>query len=339
MPGPQALRSRYLIGEPHTVTARNNNTRMWDQFWNSGRGACCSVHDGVDYAADFSLPWVEFFADLRDSDSVLDLCTGNGAVLRTALEQSESAGVSVRLDGVDLSQIETGAPDQKITIHPQTSVTELPFGDQVFDYVTSQFGIEYTPLEDACREAIRVLKQGGQGRFVMHAKEGVTTEYAERELADLDELISDIGIFPAAADAIKLMCAAERDQSNSSEQQIAEARVAHALFHDRLATVGETWQQRSATDAYRDSGSILQHTLNNRAAFSVDVLLDKVSETEEAVALHRDRLSALVGAALSLDDCNELAQQLKALGCTTVSVNPVEGNNQKMLGWCVNLQT
>lgn len=319
--------------------AGSDNTRMWDQFWSSGRGACCSVHDGVDYAEDFSFPWIEFFADLQDSDSVLDLCTGNGAVLRAALEQSESAGHSVRLDGVDLSHIEPGETDGKITFHPQTSVTELPFDDHVFDYVTSQFGIEYAPLEEACRETIRVLKPGGRGRFVVHAKEGITAEYAERELADLDELIDDIGIFAAAAEAINLMCVVERNEGDSSEQLIAEAREAHARFHECLETIGETWQHRSARDAYRDSGSILQHTLHNRAAFPVDVLLDKIGETEEAVVLHRDRLNALVGAALSSTECDSLARQLEKLGCTTVTVKPVKGNKQNMLGWCIDLQT
>jgi len=326
--------------DARTMTAANGNSRMWDQFWSSGRGACCSVHQGVDYAEDFRQPWNEFFSSLQASDSILDLCTGNGAVLRTASQQAEAAGISVRLDGVDLAHIEPRTGQEKITFHAQVDVTDLPFDDQVFDYVSSQFGIEYAAPESACREAVRVLKPGAKGRFIVHAAEGITAAYAQRELADLDELLHDIGIFPAAAEALRAMCDVERQEGDLSEQQIERARGLHKKFFERLTLIGDTWQQRSAQEAYRDTGSLLQHTLNNRAAFPVEVLLDKIRETEEAVVLHRARLQALINAALDSADCEQLSQQLKMLGCTSVSVQPLHNaGGDKMLGWCIDFQS
>jgi len=311
---------------------------MWDQFWRSGRGACCVVHDGANYSEDLRKPWVSFLSEIKESDRLLDLCTGNGALLKIALQQAKELGVSVRLEGVDMAQIE--APVDGIKIHSDTSVTDLPFDDDAFDYVTSQFGIEYTPLERSCEEALRVLRPGGKGRFITHASAGVTVEYAKREIDDLDDLLNHIDVFPAAAEAIKLMCDIERKQIRSTSEQVEQARVARNTFHEKLTLIGDTWQQRSAKDAFRDVGSILQHTLQNRFSFPVQTLLDKVSETEEAIELHRDRLNALIVAALSRDDCEKLVRQLRKLGCTKVDVNPVrDAAGQKMLGWCIDFET
>jgi len=329
-----------------SVTSSPDNTRLWDQFWDSGRQACCVEHDGVNYAQDFRQPWISFFSRLTDSDRVLDLCTGNGAVLTIALEHAEKNALSVRLDGVDSARIKPQENNPElatklagISFHAQTSATDLPFEDDTFDYVTSQYGIEYTPLSQTSRELLRVLKPDGLGRFIMHAAEGVTVDYAKRELGDIAELTNEISIFPAAQNALRLVCGVERKQGKATSDEIAASKTAHDDYHERLTLLGKTWQQRTAAAVFRETGSILQHTFQNRHRFPLDVLLGKVMETEESVELHRDRLRALVEAARSSDDCAEITKYFLELGCKAAAAAALhDAGGGILLGWRIDIR-
>jgi len=319
---------------------------MWDQYWSSGQGACCAEHNSVNYAEDFQQPWKSFFSQLKDSDRVLDLCTGNGAVMLIALERALEAGISVRLDGVDSAATrpletiaELASKHAEINFHARTSVAELPFADDTFDYVSSQFGIEYTPLPQTSRELLRVLKPHGRAQFIMHAAAGISVKYAKRELVDIAKLKHEIGIFAAAEKAMQLVCGVERQAGVACGDDIRAASDAHDVYYEKLKVLGNTWQQRNAAAVFRDTGAIIQHSFQNRDQFPLDVLLDKLKETEESVDLHGERLLALIDSAQSSNDCGELLQRFLALGCdeaTVTTVNDVSGD--KLLGWRINIR-
>ena len=50
----------------------------------------------------------------------------------------------------------------------KVDLASLPFENDVFDGITSQFGIEYADRDAAIAEAVRVLKPFGRGLFLMH---------------------------------------------------------------------------------------------------------------------------------------------------------------------------
>lgn len=319
-------------------------TRLWDRFWKAGRGACCAAGGSPSLSEDLQQPWRLFFGSLQESDKVLDLCTGNGAVLLVALDCAEQNGVSVELHGVDAASIEPRADvpalsDRlaRITFHARTEITALPFEDATFDCVTSQYGIEYAPLPEASIEIMRVLRPGGRGQFVLHAAEGVTVEYARRELADIAELLQDTGIFPAAREALRRVCGVERGPAASDE--IEAARNAHDTFHECLTALGARWQERTAAEVFRETGAILQHTFRNRRSFPLDVLLDKIRETEESVELHRDRLQALTAAATTSRDCQQIRQRFIELGCGEACVEALHDTaGEHLLGWTIGIR-
>lgn len=326
------------------MNPEETNTRLWDQFWSAGRGACCAAEDGLRSSEDLQRPWRSFFAGLKASARVLDLCTGNGAVLLLALDCAERNGVQVELHGVDAASIEPPAdlPElsdrlARITFHARTEVTALPFGDATFDYVASQYGIEYTPLAETGAELLRVLRPGGRGQFILHAAEGVTVDYARRELTDIAELLRDDGIFEAAREALRRVCSVERGPATNEE--IEAARSAHDEFHERLAAMGSSWRQRTAADVFRETGSILQHTFLNRQAFPLDVLLDKVLETEESVELHGDRLRALMAAARTSEDCRKFVQYLVELGSGEANFEALyDAGGEHQFGWLIRVR-
>ena len=272
----------------------------------------------------------------------MDLCTGNGAVIRAVLESATKNVTSIELCGIDSAEI---APHLIADGHPQLvshfvrgSVTNLPFSDCCFDVVTSQFGIEYAPSERTTAEAMRVLKTGGKGLFITHARGGVTAVHAGAEISDIAELLDEIEIFPVATEALTRVCSIERNPGNATASQAARAEHANKEFHVCLGRLGENWQKRAAFAVFRDTGSLLQHTYQNRRLFPINVLVDKVRETELSVILHRERLQALVDCALDSESCEQLKSAYRRHGARECGFRPIiAADGESQLGWAITV--
>ena len=100
-------------------------------------------------------------AQIKPKQKVLDIACGTGVLARTALKQVGSAG---SISGLDCN------PDMlTVARHYQSDVDwqlgqaeELPFADNSFDAVVSQFGLMFfTDRVAALKQMWRVLKPGG----------------------------------------------------------------------------------------------------------------------------------------------------------------------------------
>ncbi len=150
-------------------------TEAWTRLWRAGalHSCGCAFRDNYEGAtADF---WRGRFAALDDGARVVDLGTGNGAILLLAREVAAARGVRFALDGVDLADIDPaalpGAEDRYagIRFHPRTSMAALPFADRSVDLVCGQYALEYAPFAPAAAEIARVLAPGGRIAFVLRA--------------------------------------------------------------------------------------------------------------------------------------------------------------------------
>lgn len=317
------------------------DTRCWDQYWLTGRRSCCDEQRDSADAAVVARRWEAFLADLGHG-RVLDLCTGNGAVPRLAVESGTLQVRDIEYFGIDSASI-APAGDDPLRNSPgvyflRGSALRMPFPDRVFDALTSQFGIEYLPAERMVPEAMRVLRPGGKALFLTHARAGITATTARAELDDIAELLESIGIFASARRALLSVCGVEHAAGPPSDADVEAAMKARDEFQAGLRQLADTWQQRTASAVFRDSGSILQHTYRYRAAFPLETLLDKVGESEQSVLLHRERLRQLVGAALDQPRCEVLLSLLREHGAASANAEPVmTADGEQQLGWAISV--
>jgi ubiquinone/menaquinone biosynthesis C-methylase UbiE len=128
------------------------------------------------YHAHLGPLWFEPYArdlvgrlDLSSSPrQILELACGTGIVTRHLHERS---GAGATIVATDLNESMLDAARRHLGQAPgitwQTAdATQLPFSDQMFDAVVCQFGVMFFPDKPrAMREALRVLKPGGQFLF------------------------------------------------------------------------------------------------------------------------------------------------------------------------------
>ncbi|APE28514.1 class I SAM-dependent methyltransferase [Aurantiacibacter gangjinensis] len=147
----------------------------WNRFWerdskrargqSGGSGCMPSAWQGI---ADMQKRvWQSFARKLDKGARVLDLATGDGVVLSMLAE----GRADLDLTGVDRATALPPAP-KGTTLRGGIGMEDLPFEDDSFDAVTSQFGFEYGDIERVAAELARVLRPGGRLGLLTHRLNG-----------------------------------------------------------------------------------------------------------------------------------------------------------------------
>ncbi len=117
-------------------------------------------------------------AEVRKSHSVLDVACGTGVLAR---EAAALVGPDGKVIGVDINDGMLAVARTKSTDIDWQKATaeELPFEDDSFDRVVSQFALMFfANRTQALQEMLRVLKPGGQGGVAVWARLAETPGYA-----------------------------------------------------------------------------------------------------------------------------------------------------------------
>lgn len=144
--------------------------------------------------------WASTVADaaaIRSDDRVLDVACGTGVLAREAIARTGPAGVVAGVDA-SLGMLEVARRIAPAVDWRQGDAGSLPFPDQSFDVVVSQFGLMFfTDRRAAIREMLRVLAPGGRLAVAVWDALDHSPGYAA-EVALVQRLAGD-----AAADALR----------------------------------------------------------------------------------------------------------------------------------------
>ena len=147
----------------------------WDAFWRAHDKAVSQEDAGARDPAPAHF-WTAFFEREfagRPAASLLDVACGHGAVTGIAVAAAQSAGTNLEAHCADYSQ---AAVDELCKRFPGVDgiacdAADMPYADGRFDYVVSQFGIEYAG-ETAFAEAARLVAEGGTLAALTHLQGG-----------------------------------------------------------------------------------------------------------------------------------------------------------------------
>ncbi len=152
----------------------------WTAYWNSGVLTSLPADFKENYDGELAGYWRNVLQSMPDKISVLDVCTGNGAVAILLQELADELNQKVEITAVDASDID---PNAVVAKHPSKTdaINRVSFIgnclvegmaariNQSFDLIVSQYGIEYCETLEAANNVYELLKHNGKFVFIAHS--------------------------------------------------------------------------------------------------------------------------------------------------------------------------
>lgn len=180
--------------------------KHWDEFWEQGFITTFGSSFQNNYTGNLRHFWEKKFSILASGSKVLDLATGNGALACIAYSAAKNAEKSIEVYAIDAAQIkpevdaiaEIEEARKNITFLSNTPCEDLPFTDNTFDFISSQFGIEYGSWNQSLPEVFRVLNQGASAHFICHSDSSSLIKSSQHELDIYNAALNTHQIFDHA---------------------------------------------------------------------------------------------------------------------------------------------
>ena len=291
---------------------QQQDNSQWDNYWSQGNIHSLSTAFSGNYEGAIAEFWKQIFTSLPEQSVILDVGTGNGAIAFLAAEASLRDNKKFKIYAMDLADID---PAKAADLHPElapllkqieflgkTSVTELPYSDQQFDFIMGQYSIEYTPIAKTLAELRRILKPSGKMAFAVHHQESVVMATTRDELKQAEILFEQTKLFIRAKSLVKAM------GDNTSKKQKASLR-ANPITEKKRNALNKAFAEASAEVEKRIDGNFLLTAIdyikqvfaptNNQ---TMKQKLEYLSSSQQIIKANQKRLEDLFQACFSNED-------------------------------------
>ncbi len=309
----------------------------WSVFWHSDQLQSCMPINEPDASDQLFSTWRAFFDALPAGARILDLGTGNGSLTAQAVAVSKTKPERFRIHGVDLADIDpqrfvTSAADllREVTFYPRTPMEKLPFDDKNFDAVGSQYGLEYSDTKESVPEALRVLKPGGSFQFLLHADDGVLKEGCQLQSRQAETILNS-SLFDRLADLLKKLVNAETQHAPENTAAATQAITALKRVLDELE---RSFADDESLSLVENLFAAVRSLPELRKSHDLQTLLVMTNEIRDLLVAQSKRLQAMQQAALGDTAANALADQLRKLGASNVTLErAVAGKQRHRIGF------
>ena len=252
---------------------------------------------------------------------VVDLACGNGALCWIANDVLNGGERKTAITGVDFADITPfKALNRKPEDYPAISfignnpIEKLPFEDGSVDFVMSQYGVEYSDLDQSIPEIARVLKPTGKMSFILHDRDGDLLKASNEPLREYEKMLD---VFRLDEFILQLGEAHEKKSNAGASLQAEEYRK----LVDKIESLRGVFQSiirkfpgDTTLTGYRDRLEYALEEANKKPARRrVDLgkfIADARSVLRMAIARKEDHNAA----ALTRQDLKKLIAQIRKEG-------------------------
>jgi SAM-dependent methyltransferase len=291
--------------------------RDWDAYWQNA-GLAPALRDGgpQDEALD------RFWSDLLDralartgeSSRLLDVASGNGAVVRFALRSAERLGAGARLvitalDGSHsaLAELRRRHPGIRCVV---ADAVRAPFPDGAFDVVTSQFGLEYAG-QAALPEAARLVAPGGVFAAILHLRQGGIFRECAANLEAIEGFRAS-GLLPRFDEVYRAAWAVKQSAGPIDALREADRNLAVSVRNceETLRRFGREVASGTLLRIYQDVG----HMHARLGAYDPAEMTAWIDNMGRELDSYSGRMASMLEAALDADQVARASRELTEAG-------------------------
>lgn len=305
--------------------------KSWDAFWHGSGDSGAFAGGGVSHPV-ISRFWNNFFLSVKeayDAPTLIDIATGNGALVEqalTVLGNETGAYTCVDVSAAAIDNVKRRFPGVTGIVADAASI---PLGDNEFDIVSSQFGVEYAGAA-AFGEAARLVAPGGQLALMLHVEGGSIHKECADSLAAIERL-QQSDFVPLSIDFFKAGFAAVRG-ADRAPYDAAGAKLAPAIETAEaiMAEYGEDVAGETIARLYGDVGRI--H--GNMPNYDPDEVLCWLGTMDAELDAYKGRMTSMLNASVSHPAFDTLRADLIAAGLTPTTAAPLGANDGDLpLAW------
>jgi len=168
----------------------------WSQYWQQGYLTSFGDSIKANYQGVIKDCWFRFFDNLTAQDKVIDIGTGNGALI--ALAQAHPS-LRCKFVGIDYASLKISDKSlierENVEFFSNVNAENLAFESGEFTTAIAQFSLEYTDIEQSIKEISRVLVAGGRFQFVCHHVDSLILKPNDRLLDAALKIKEKEGVF------------------------------------------------------------------------------------------------------------------------------------------------
>ena len=283
----------------------------WDTYWQGTGDVGAFSSGGVSHPA-ISAFWSELFNRTKqnnESPKILDIASGNGAVIENALAVFQPS--HVKMASIDISEaaiknIQKRFPDVEGIV---SSANAIAREDGSFDIVSSQYGIEYAG-HDAVFEAARLVADGGTLALLMHCESGYIHQECQQSLDAVKRTQKSkfiplaIKMFETGFKAVK---GADRKPYDLAAKKL---KPAIAELESIMRQYGTNVAGDTICRLYNDVGQIHQRIQH----YNDTDVLPWLQKLDHELSAYAKRMESMNLCAVDAKTFDKMKKQLKTLG-------------------------
>ena len=307
--------------------------RNWDAYWHGTGDIGAFSSGGVSHPAILAF-WDDFFEAVKQdtvNTTLLDIASGNGAVIERALAVFGEEGIDVSCVDISESAIRN-ILSRFPAVHGRVAdARSLSFEPGSFDIVSSQFGVEYAGL-DAIDEAARMLARGGRLAMLLHNRVGVIFQECKANLDAISQL-QESGFVPLTTTMFRAGFAAVR---GADRVPYDEAGIQLAPAIETVEGIMKQYGQRIADDTIVRLYSDVSEIHSSIQHYEPDEVLGWLEKMDRELKTYAGRMSSMCEAAIDERAFEEICAGLSKFDCQVVQAGPLIVPGQEFpLAWAL----
>jgi len=293
----------------------------WGNYWQGRTGESTGqALVGIENNPEIQTFWNNCLDNIPKNQSILDLACGAGTVVKILLSQSFSdvSGVDIAEQAIQI--LTTEFSDVQGFVAP---LEDLPFENESYNLIVSQFGFEYGDIEKVIPEVARVLKPGGRFLSLSHKEGGAIHQEVSLKHTQMQAL-KDVNFFPIARELFRVAIGgvATRD----SDTIIADFRV----------------KRQELEEIVKEQGGLARHLLDGsrimferRQNYQLQDVLGWLEGMEHEIHSFIGRMQSMENAAIDDEKMTTIEARFEKLGFVMEPRSFLKGDNGSTLGWII----